>query len=300
LTRKPAVRFLFAIVFTASALVAAPAVAFAGDGTGQVQCDPANPQPGCTVEVGTPGTMGGSSGGHTAAGGVCHDPTGAVIPCHTRDGDVGPDGCYYRLATAADGIDPTAPGPNGGPGAWYVQTCTEANLSSQSVVFLQTAPVVTPQVLAAQARSMLRLPPVVVMLNPAGEQLVGLPTWLSVAAGSWTPQSATATVPGVSVTATAMPVRAVWQMGDGSTVTCAGPGTPWRPGLDPAAASPDCGYRYPRSSADEPGAAFTVTVTITWIVSWAGAGAAGTVAGLTTVAALPVRVAESQGVLQVK
>jgi hypothetical protein len=137
-------------------------------------------------------------------------------------------------------------------------------------------------------------------LNPSGEQLVGLPTWLSVAAGSWTPQSATAAVPGVSVTATATPVQAVWQMGDGSTVTCAGPGTPWRPGLDPAASSPDCGYRYPRSSAGEPGAAFTVTVTITWTVSWAGAGATGTVAGLTTVAALPVRVAESQGLLQVR
>jgi hypothetical protein len=63
------------------------------------------------------------------------------------------------------------------------------------------------------------------------------------------------------------------------------------------AASPDCGYRYLRSSAGAPGGAYTVTVTISWRVTWAGAGQAGTIPGLTTVGAVQVRVAESQTVI---
>ncbi len=86
-------------------------------------------------------------------------------------------------------------------------------------------------------------------------------------------------------------------MGNGDSVVCHGPGTPWRPGTDPAAASPDCGYRYPRSSAGAPGGSYAVTVTISWQVTWAGAGQAGTIPGLTTAGAVQVRVAESQTVI---
>jgi hypothetical protein len=138
---------------------------------------------------------------------------------------------------------------------------------------------------------------VVIEVNPAGEQLVNLPTWLSVAASSWSQQSATASVPGFSITAVARPVEAVWSLGDGSSVVCHGPGTVWKPGTDPVAASPDCGHTYTVSSAGARGGAFTVTVTLTWTVTWAGAGLAGTVPGLRTVGALPVRVGESQTVI---
>jgi hypothetical protein len=86
-------------------------------------------------------------------------------------------------------------------------------------------------------------------------------------------------------------------MGDGSTVVCEGPGTPWRPGLDPAGSSPDCGHRYLRASAGAPGGAFTVTVTVSWDVSWSGAGRSGAVPGLTTTSSLQLRVAESQALL---
>jgi hypothetical protein len=144
---------------------------------------------------------------------------------------------------------------------------------------------------------MLTLPGVAIRVNPAGDQLVGLPSWLSLDSASWRPQSATAAVPGVSVTATATPTQAVWSMGNGESVVCHGPGTPWRSGTDPVAASPDCGYRYSLSSAGAPGGAFTLTVTISWQVTWAGAGLAGTIPGLTTTGAAQVRVAESQTVI---
>jgi hypothetical protein len=104
-------------------------------------------------------------------------------------------------------------------------------------------------------------------------------------------------VPGVSVTATARPVSAIWFMGDGGSVLCDGPGTPWRPGNDPAAASPDCGYTYRRSSAGAADGKFSVTVTVTWRVTWAGAGGSGTIPGLTTTGTVQVPVQESQAVI---
>src|SRR5207248_3268020 len=189
-----------------------------------------------------------------------------------------------------------------GAGAWYVKTCYGTGpgnmmAASSGLVWLTTPPVVAPEVLARQARSTLALPDVAIRVNPAGDQLVGLPTWLSLDPTSWRPQSATASVPGVSVTATATPTQAVWSMGDGESVVCHGPGTPWASGTDPMAASPDCGYTYRRSSAGAPGGAYAVSVTISWSVTWAGAGQGGTIPGLTTTGAVPVRVAESQAVI---
>jgi hypothetical protein len=97
------------------------------------------------------------------------------------------------------------------------------------------------------------------------------------------------------VTATATPVLAVWSMGDGATVTCKDPGTPYTAGNNPAAASPTCGHTYEESSAGQPGGAFRVTVTITWDITWtATGGAGGALAPLQTVAAAQFRVAESQ------
>jgi len=77
------------------------------------------------------------------------------------------------------------------------------------------------------------------------------------------------------VTATATPVSVTWHPGDGSTVTCQGAGAPYTSADNPAAASPDCGHTYTRSSAGQPGGAFQVTATITWDITWQGAGGAG-------------------------
>jgi hypothetical protein len=78
-------------------------------------------------------------------------------------------------------------------------------------------------------------------------------------------------------------------------VTCRGAGTPYTSADNPAAASPDCGHIYTRSSAGQPGGAFQATATITWDVTWQGAGGAGGVlASLFTTAVAAFRVAESQ------
>ena len=150
--------------------------------------------------------------------------------------------------------------------------------------------------LAQLAIRYLRLPDPVIRSSPApgALQLTRLPVWLWVAANAWKPQSKTAQVPGESVTAAATPVSAAWSMGNGTTVTCKGPGTPYGGG-NPAAASPTCGYTYDRSSAGQPRGAYRVTVTITWDITWHGTGGAGgALAPLETVAAAEFRVAESQ------
>ena len=113
--------------------------------------------------------------------------------------------------------------------------------------------------LAQLAVQYLRLPDPVIRSSPApgALQLTRLPTWLWIAAGVWQPQSKTAQVPGESVTATATPVSAAWQMGDGTTVTCHGPGDPVHRDGNPAAASPTCGYTYTSPAPGSPAARTT-------------------------------------------
>jgi hypothetical protein len=153
-------------------------------------------------------------------------------------------------------------------------------------------PALSPEQVAQMARNRLWLPAPNISANPVGEQLVNLPTWLWVS--TWHPVSATAAVPGVSVTAIATPTSVSWSMGDGTVVTCAGPGTPFRPGGDPTAPSPTCGHTYGISSANQPRHAFSVTATVHWTVTWSGAGQSGTFPDLTTTGNAAFRVAESQ------
>jgi hypothetical protein len=87
-----------------------------------------------------------------------------------------------------------------------------------------------------------------------------------------------------------------WSLGDGSTVVCNGPGTPYAAGGDPAAPSPDCGHTYARSSAGEPGGVFVVSATVSWGVSWTGGGQSGTLPALTTTSSAQLRVGESQAI----
>lgn len=149
---------------------------------------------------------------------------------------------------------------------------------------------------ALAARGRLRLPVPVVGSSPSPGvvQLVGLPVWLWVERSIWVSRSATAAVPGVAVSVTATPVELVWRMGDGSEpVRCAGPGTPFPVGGDPAAASPDCGHVFASSSAGRSGDGFGASVQVVWEVRWSG----GRLPPLTSEAATVFRVAESQALV---
>jgi hypothetical protein len=247
-------------------LAAAEPAARAGGGGGSgftiTQCGQ-GPTPTCIVKAGDPPGPGSSGTGPGGTG-----PGGCPGTVNPQFGCV-PPGCTINNATLACRLGGGNPGRLPAPGE-----------------------------LAQLAERLLKLPDPVIRSSPAtaAMQLTELPTWLWIAPGTWVPRSATARVPGESVTATATPASAAWQMGDGQTVTCRGPGTAYTGSSSPASASPTCGYTYTQSSAGQPHAAFRVTATITWDITWAGGGTAGTLPPLYTTSAALFRVAESQAV----
>jgi hypothetical protein len=81
--------------------------------------------------------------------------------------------------------------------------------------------------------------------------------------------SATASIPGLAATVTAQPTQTVWDMGDGTTVSCSGPGTPYDPQRPDADQSTDCAHVYQHDGT------YTVTATIVWTVSWSATNGAG-------------------------
>jgi hypothetical protein len=130
-----------------------------------------------------------------------------------------------------------------------------------------------------------------------GEQLVGFPIWLWVEPAAWQTFTAEATVPGLSVTVTATPRQLAWDMGDGTQLTCTGPGTPWLPdGGDDQ--TTDCSHAYQFVSAHESSGRYHVTATVTWGVTWqASTGESGTLADATRTAAFALDVGERQAVI---
>jgi hypothetical protein len=128
---------------------------------------------------------------------------------------------------------------------------------------------VDPTVLAQQAVKQLGFgSPTIEMSPPArSSQLVGVATWLWIDPEAWGTLTASASAGPVTTTATAVPSKVVWDMGDGDTVTCDGPGTAYSTS-DPGATT-DCSYIWPQAGS------FTVTATVYWSVTWTATGAPG-------------------------
>jgi hypothetical protein len=107
--------------------------------------------------------------------------------------------------------------------------------------------------------------------RPGSIGAVGAPVYMWTTAGPATfgPQVLTGSAGGVTITATAKVDKIVWSMGDGTSVTCRTPGTPYedRYGFND---SPDCGHRYTRTSAGKPSNAYPITATSYWVVDWTG------------------------------
>ena len=107
--------------------------------------------------------------------------------------------------------------------------------------------------------------------------LVGMDAWLWIDnAGSrgFGPITRTATAGPTSVTATAEVAKVVWDMGDGTRITCRSAGIPWSPAKG-TGASPSCGHRYLTPSTQRDDGTFKVRATTYWQVDWSGAGQSG-------------------------
>ncbi|WP_307618694.1 ATP/GTP-binding protein [Streptomyces sp. V3I7] len=201
----------------------------------------------------------------------------------SNDKNKNPVQCNYKLA------DPQPPagsldweGHKPGDGAVYVQTCQylDSALTVERMGWsteLPQAPAVNPAALAQQAVDKMRLlGPDIASPRAAGRYTVGVPMWMWVhrSAETYGPNTASASAGGVTVTATAKVSKIVWQMGDGTSVTCNGPGTPYQ-ASEGMAQSPTCGHVYSKTSAGAQGGKYQATATSTWTIGWQGGGAAG-------------------------
>lgn len=289
---------LGAMVLTTAAVVldASPALAQtaqAGKDDSAISAGATNP--------GASGAQPVSSGGGGGGG------RGSVATCTAVDGTVGPVG-YVPVPQDILGPDRKAYAADN-DGAYYWKSCggQDANRSGSflaGATFLPNgtrgpAPVIVdPAALAQEAlqRAPLAAPNIKMAPDPSIPQLVNLATFLWIDPAQWRPQSASATAGAVTSTVTATPTRVVWDMGQGDTVTCNGPGAPYVPTLPDDAQPSNCKFTYRASSARSPDKTFTITATIEWHVTWAASGApgGGDLGISRRSSSTPVRVAEIQ------
>ncbi|MET9122201.1 ATP/GTP-binding protein [Streptomyces sp. NPDC004528] len=198
-----------------------------------------------------------------------------------------------------------------GDGAVYTRVCPAGIAGAQAAGSLvlpfdtfwsatAPAPAVDPRVLAQQAvdKMLLKGPDIEISPRPGGTGLVGMPVWMAAGTSptTWGPNTASASAGAVTVTATAAVAKVVWDMGDGTAVTCTGPGAVYKPSYR-MRSSPDCGHLYTRPSTDEPGGTYRVTATSTWAIDWqvTGGGQAGQLTEIRT-SAVALTVAEARAV----
>lgn len=265
------------IAITAMAVLATlsgPGTSYARDGDGGIECGLYD----CEVEVNAPGQDGGQAGGSGST-----DGKGRGGPSDGRD-PTNKKVCVYKLA------DPQPPagsldweGHKPGDGAVYEQTCGWEGTDDNTIVrmvWLAEPPAqetVDPAVLAQRAvDSMTLLGPDIANPRTAGKYTVGVPMWMWVnqTVTTYGPNTASASAGGITVTATAKVSKIVWKMGDGTSVTCNGPGTPYS-GSAAMAESPTCGHVYSKTSASAAGGKYAVTAASTWTIDWQGGGASG-------------------------
>lgn len=206
-----------------------------------------------------------------------------AAPCSSSDGWwAQSQQCYAKLA--APQPPPSDPAWGGHTDGQLYDCYRPINLGAVAgitfQIWLATPPAGAPpdpHVLARQAVAVMQLHAINIGIVPeprAGSVgIIGMPTWMwaqNPTQQTWGPVSRSATAGGFTVTATATVDRVLWSMGDGATVTCPGPGTPYADsyGKKP---SPTCGYTYTRQGT------YTVRATSHWTVRWNGLGQGGTI-----------------------
>jgi hypothetical protein len=201
------------------------------------------------------------------------------------------------------------------PGAWYVDLCAAVNAQGMATGVqwfgngqVPGIPPPDPATVGAQAASELQLPSPSLALSPATTGYVNLAEWLWIEPSVWHPFTTAAQACNAggctNASATATPAYVTWNTGDGSILTCDGPGTAYNPAIPADAQSTSCSHTYTTTSAGQPtpggnpnDAAFTITAMVTWSVVWSGpAGSAGSLPSLTTHASTSLKVTQIESV----
>ena len=163
--------------------------------------------------------------------------------------------------------DPTP--PRDGPSVeWYQQVCYVPGPPPMELrgASWRRFDAVSPEALAMVAiDSMLAsIPDHSISMAPRAESMVAVDTWFWITGAATEPTDpVVASVPGVTVVATAEPGGVTFDLGDGATLECEDFGTPYAAG-----ATSDCTHPY-----DEAGT-YTVTATIGWTGSYTVNGGA--------------------------
>jgi hypothetical protein len=182
-------------------------------------------------------------------------------------------------------------------GRWLQMICDDA------LVYVDGWPLVPERgrvdiagLVAEASRSVSIASPVIATSPDASKALyVQVPTWLWISSSWWRPYAASASAGRVTATVSVRPTRTAWSTGDGGSVTCDGPGLAWREGLAEDASS--CRHTYRRSSAGEPGEAFSLRAEVEMEVAWtSNVGVSGRLPVIRRSADTAARVAEIQAV----
>lgn len=140
---------------------------------------------------------------------------------------------------------------------WYRQECffPDAGREYGELLDLQEFDAVSPETVALVAIDdvLAEIPTQTVETSPDGEAMVAIDTWFWVDGVPPEGETATASVPGIEVVATASPGGVNYDLGDGTTLECSGTGTPYSPG-----ATSDCTHDYQSAGV------YTITSTILW------------------------------------
>ncbi|HEX6684909.1 MAG TPA: hypothetical protein VF062_19120 [Candidatus Limnocylindrales bacterium] len=234
-----------------------------------------------------PGDPGGGSGGGVGEAQCIHD--GRRVPCFRPGmGWYNPvNGCYYERLS----LPPTDPSWNGrdpANGPLYLYYCWSGLSGAWApvdVVQLRDPPPgyeglpTLDEVIVAAIANLATAPPDIGSAPAAASTgaigLVGLPVWMWVnrTTANWGELTAFDVQSGIRVDVRANVLHVVWDMGNGTTVTCTTPGQKYHPS-EKDNPSDDCGYKYLRPSR-EFGGLYTVRATSTWAVDWRGNGQSG-------------------------
>lgn len=253
-------RFGFAVTLALAFVVASVVPSLTDEFFGRAECGTVG-GPGCDVGAesggGSPGTPGG--GGTDSGDGEGAQETSAEPACEVA-------GSLARCSTTVGG---------GGEAA-------EEEVDFEALAF------------AARAAFSLSEPSISMSPSADAPVLVRVPVWMWIDTEAWQEETATATVPGGSVTVAATPATTSWAMGDGTTVDCEGSGTAYDPAAhEPDEESPDCGHTYTSANSS-----YDLTASLSWEVEWSSSdGEGGALPALVTETSTSVRVIESSGVV---
>ena len=281
------------------AVVAAAAILTGGVASGPAwadgpgDCPPGtgwNGDLGACIAITIPGQSPGSSpssGGGGSAPAECHNQDGSVVPCSKNGLSwwANPHWCYAEPQNpqpTAD--DPVWAANNITPADgqfWTCSTCAAGSNTCTGQVWWVangTQPV-DPVAVATTLQATLpyELGNAKIAPPPTYHTYISYKNWLWVPSGQWHAVTGSQSQNGATVTLTATPSYTQWDMGNGDTVSCVGPGRVWVTGM-PEDAPTNCSYAYDEMK-DPEGDTWTVSARINYTLAWTCTGNCGGLTG---------------------